>query len=227
MSQESANSVVLSVAELRALSQLASPININKEEAVHKKKQLQESSKQRYKNWNNTLEAQRAQKNNERIQKLEELESHQKQVDLHEEQVKATIRKEAIDKAAKALYQETDRVKEFNSGLLLASVLKERELQIEMAKKKRERENMHEKEITNKKDVFASVWEREEAEAQERKEKADEFARIQLQQLQDTKARQRQAHLEEIHLGEMTKKMAIAALEEQKNCREKEARTKR
>lgn len=95
-------------------------------------------SQARYKNWGNTLEALREKKKQDRIRRMDEVEAAQRVIDQEEAHYQEAQRRVVIDRANRILYQETDKVKNFHSGLLLSSVLKEREAQLVLAQAKRD-----------------------------------------------------------------------------------------
>ena len=53
-------------------------------------------------------------------------------------EIQAMQRKDAIERAQRMLYEDSDKVKTFSSGMLLSDVLEERQAQIELSQKKRQ-----------------------------------------------------------------------------------------
>ena len=99
------------------------------------KDMLKELSEARKGTWNNTLEAQRKQREAAKAQRLEDEEEAKCVLDREEASIRATQRQAQIMRANKMLYDQTDRVKSFNSSLLLSDVLQERDLQIDLKKR--------------------------------------------------------------------------------------------
>lgn len=101
---------------------------------------LQKLSDERKAKWPNTIEAARAAKEKQRKAKLDAEEALRQQIDAEEEALNVEKRRLAIERANKMLYHGTDRVKELHSKLLLADVMQERECQIELKKKLKQRQ---------------------------------------------------------------------------------------
>ncbi|XP_053343353.1 cilia- and flagella- associated protein 210-like [Clarias gariepinus] len=114
---------------------------VNKEQehilaAVREREALHQRSKEATKNWPDTFAAKR-QKELEAMRIREELkEEERRQIDIDEANFQEQQRKMAIDRARTLQFFETDRVKRFHSALLKTEVLKEREAQIKLMKKK-------------------------------------------------------------------------------------------
>ncbi|XP_062861990.1 cilia- and flagella- associated protein 210 [Trichomycterus rosablanca] len=104
--------------------------------AARQRQDLHLRSKEVVKNWSNTIAGQRLKKLEAKKIREELEEEERKQIDLEEAKYQEEKRKEAIERAKSLLYYQTDRVKGFHSALLLTEVLKEREAQIELKKRK-------------------------------------------------------------------------------------------
>ncbi|KAL4500280.1 hypothetical protein ABPG73_011388 [Tetrahymena malaccensis] len=105
-----------------------------KERKLKEKTDLYELSKQRVKNWPNTIQAIRKKKDETRFEKFKKDEEERRRVDEEEARYQANVKKEIIEKANKQIYEGNDRVKAFQSKLLLVDTLQEREGQIELKK---------------------------------------------------------------------------------------------
>merc|ERR1712147_165301 len=106
---------------------------------------LQKVSQDREKKWPNTLEAERKKKEARRQEKLDREEEERKKIDREEAAIAGEKRRMAIERANKMLYDDSDRVKNFHSNLLLSDVLKEREAQIEVSRQKKKNARRREK----------------------------------------------------------------------------------
>ncbi|KAG7315711.1 hypothetical protein KOW79_020577 [Hemibagrus wyckioides] len=136
--------------------------------AVREREALHLRSKEVVKNWPNTLAAQRQKRLELKRIKKEIEEEKLKQLDLEEAKFQAMKRKEAIERAKTLQFLQTDRVKRFHSAVLMTEVLKEREAQIELKKRK---------EIEAKKEeerISAMIARNTELALQEQREKAEE-----------------------------------------------------
>ncbi|KAJ1479662.1 hypothetical protein T484DRAFT_1587519, partial [Baffinella frigidus] len=91
---------------------------------------LRDMSRTRMGTWNNTLEARRAQKENEHASKQDEEEKRRQVQDRDEASFQAGERRRIIQRANTLLYENTERVKAFGSKLYLSDVMKEREMQM-------------------------------------------------------------------------------------------------
>jgi len=97
---------------------------------------LQEKSKARVKNWPNTIDALRKKKDEERIRRLEEEEIERRKIDAMEYELQVQMRNEALERANKAMHDSKDQVKAFHSKMLLCDVMQERDMQLQLRKKK-------------------------------------------------------------------------------------------
>ena len=109
---------------------------------------LHELSNSRKAKWPNTIEALRKKKEQQRQEKLDAEEMLRREIDAEEEALNVEKRRLAIERANKMLYDSTDRVKSLHSKLMLADVMEERERQIELKARRRQREIEQEENIT-------------------------------------------------------------------------------
>jgi len=110
------------------------------EQRYKEKKELQEKSRQRVKNWSNTIENMRNTRIEEKYQKLEQAELERRRVDAEEDAFNQEKRKIAIEVANKKMHDGQDQVKAFHSKLFLSDVLLEREAQLEIVKRRQEQD---------------------------------------------------------------------------------------
>ncbi|MGH0147967.1 UNVERIFIED_CONTAM: hypothetical protein FKN15_040968 [Acipenser sinensis] len=129
-------------------------------ELIQEKKQEKEAlhlcSKEVVKHWSNTIAGQRQKKIKAKKLREEIEEQEKRKIDFEEAQYQAEKRREAIERAKTLQYYQTDRVKGFHSALVLTEVLKEREAQIDL---KRKKQNAHE---NVNKDIMAQMQRKEE-----------------------------------------------------------------
>ncbi|XP_066497266.1 cilia- and flagella- associated protein 210 [Hoplias malabaricus] len=141
---------VLPKSEWLRLQDSLNQVNKHQESLVEATKQreaLHLRSKEVVKNWTNTIAGQRQKKLEAKKKKEEAEEEERKTMDIEEAKFQQQKRKEAIERAKMQLYYQTDRVKGFHSALLLTEVLKEREAQIELKKRKQDASKDVDKEV--------------------------------------------------------------------------------
>nr|XP_004651782.1 coiled-coil domain-containing protein 173 isoform X2 [Jaculus jaculus] len=98
------------------------------------KKNMHLRSQELVKHWTNTYEGMKEQKLEAKKKRDQEIEAERQILDLEEEIFKQGERKKAIENAKQYQFYQTDRVKNFHSGLLLSRVMKERDAQIQFHK---------------------------------------------------------------------------------------------
>eukprot|EP00750_Incisomonas_marina_P031669 INCI8273.3.p1 GENE.INCI8273.3~~INCI8273.3.p1 ORF type:complete len:470 (+),score=149.55 INCI8273.3:194-1603(+) len=180
-------------------------------------------SQARVQNWGNTLAASRQQKLEHRRRQEEEAEARRVAVDEEEEQIRAKLRKQAIDRATQLMYEQQDQIKRMRSKQIVADSL---EIQQEQRKnrgydRRREQEReayFHEKVL----EQVQAAADREAREAEELARKRAEVTKVQAQQLEFHTKRHVQRLVEEREEGEEMLRQAQRAIEEER--RKKEAR---
>ncbi|XP_072667436.1 cilia- and flagella- associated protein 210 isoform X1 [Canis lupus baileyi] len=100
------------------------------------KKEMHFRSQEVVKHWTNTYAGMKEQKLEAKKKRDEEIEAERQILDVEEEIYKQGERKKAIEYAKQYQFYQTERVKNFHSGLLLSRVMKERDAQIEYQKNK-------------------------------------------------------------------------------------------
>ena len=78
----------------------------------------------RVKNWPNTIQALRKKKDDARFERFQKEEEERRRIDLEEAQYQAQVKREILSKANKQIYETNDRVKSFQTAMLLADVEK-------------------------------------------------------------------------------------------------------
>lgn len=97
---------------------------------------LHNQSKNRIKNWNNTLEATRIKREDDRIKRLEDEEIARREVDAKEQEFQDELRRQQIEKANRQLHDSQDMVKALKSKMLVSDVMKEQDAQREYRARK-------------------------------------------------------------------------------------------
>lgn len=184
-----------------------------------KRAELRKRSEARYRNWGNTLEALREKKKSNRVKRMEEVEARQQIIDDQEAAYQDAQRRAVIERANQIMYTQNDRVKMFQTGLLYSNVLKAREAQVRMSKKKKQRarakeEEWHKMEMKQ----LAGAVEKEKKELLAAKQKAKDLAMMQLTQLAVKRQRNMNQRMEEIAEGERIKQAAADAVVEAKEA---------
>ncbi|XP_008589423.1 PREDICTED: coiled-coil domain-containing protein 173 [Galeopterus variegatus] len=100
------------------------------------KKEMHLRSQEVVKHWTNTYAGMKEQKLEAKKKREEEIEAERQILDVEEAIYKQGERKKAIEHAKQYQFYQTERVKNFHSGLLLSRVMKERDAQIEFQKSK-------------------------------------------------------------------------------------------
>ncbi|XP_012506133.1 PREDICTED: coiled-coil domain-containing protein 173 [Propithecus coquereli] len=100
------------------------------------KKEMHFRSQEVVKHWTNTYAGMKEQKLEAKKKRDEEIEAERQILDVEEAIHKQGERKKAIENAKQYQFYQTERVKNFHSGLLLSRVMKERDAQIEFQKSK-------------------------------------------------------------------------------------------
>ncbi|KAK2849884.1 hypothetical protein Q7C36_008667 [Tachysurus vachellii] len=130
---------VLPTSEWRRIQDSVNRVNKQHERliaAAREREAMHLRSKEVVKTWPNTIAGQR-QKKLEAKKIREDIEEEEKKImDLEEAKFQELKRKEAIERAKTLQYYQIDRVKRFHSALLMSEVLKEREAQIDLKKRK-------------------------------------------------------------------------------------------
>lgn len=139
---------LLSVHELDRMKEMASK-SVNEttpSEWSEQKKALQQASAERAGKWGNTIAAQRRAKEQAKKKRLENEEMEKRKLDEDEARIQAQLRRDAIERAQRMLYEDSDKIKTFSSGMLMSDVMEERQAQIQLSHTKRQIEAAEEEE---------------------------------------------------------------------------------
>ena len=228
------NAATITMSEfMRIKNSINPPVTEDPEAKKVERKTMHETAQSKVKNWPNTLDTLRKKKEDDKIKKLRDEEIKRREADAKEAAYQHQLRKGAIERANEILYQQQDQVKAFNSKMMLADVLQERDDQLQINEKKKEilkgieeehyeqaQEQMHvydEKEKSKadhehkKKAQNAVVIKEQWKEAQIKKQKQAQESKVEGELLK----RQVEEELEKDHLKEMNRKQK--ALETQQD----------
>jgi hypothetical protein len=140
--------------------------------------------------WPNTLEAQRRQKENWKIEKLEREEQERQQIDREEAELQKRLRIEAIKRANTILYEQTDKMKGLRSAQMFTDVIADREEQVaERCIKKKWTDERGGDYYFVMMQQLAEANKKEEEEVLARKAKYAEMSTLQQAQLADIRVR--------------------------------------
>nr|XP_057937901.1 cilia- and flagella- associated protein 210 isoform X1 [Doryrhamphus excisus] len=143
-------------------------------EARRQRELLQQKSKEMAKLWPNTLASQRQKKLEAKKIREQMEEDKRKEMDMEEAKYREEQRKEAIEKAKRQLYYQTQRVKGLHRALLLTEVLKEREAQMELKQRRQSASEELDKE-------YVEMMKAREDEALQREQESKEQKRLERQ----------------------------------------------
>ncbi|XP_042192406.1 coiled-coil domain-containing protein 173 isoform X2 [Callorhinchus milii] len=173
------------------------------------REELHKRSKEVIKHWSNTIAGHRQKKLAARKIREEKEEEERVRVDIEEAKYMAQKRKQEIERAKVMYYHQTDRVKQFHSAFLLTEVMKEREAQIDLKRKKlnilkgQERVAVEEMHRMLEKGAY-NEQEKMEKQMEARKGLAD----FHLEQIREHDNEKQQDRKENIMEGEEIKKLA-------------------
>ena len=220
---EAPSMAVMSESEMARLRDIVQQRDVQvAREASDRRAHLKEVSNARVANWPNTIEAQRMKKERQRKERFDEEEERRKVIDQQETELQEAKKQAAIRKANLQLYEQNDKIKTFSSKLFLASVLDEREQQLQLKAQRK----VAQKAIDARWEVMQAEELRAAKEAEARKleaaeRRAVELKEAQLQQLADIKARKVQRRDEGVTEGMHIKARAQEAVAEEVEAEKK------
>ena len=151
---------------------------------------MRSKSQKRVSAWSNTVEAQRNAQLKEREDRVDAQEAQRRQVDIAEAVIQLEHRRKAIEKANEILTLESDRLKTFNSAMMLSDVLAERDNQIRIKEQLQHLEHQRELKFEELvKHNCRRMKDREVAELAEKVDKRHQVARTLEEQVQAAKAK--------------------------------------
>ena len=202
------------------------PINTEIEERRAYEERLRILSKNKSKNWNDSLEQKKKMEYELAKRRFLKDEERRRKIDEQEHKYFEARENMLIQKAKEQLFNEQDAVKSFNSKLLLCDMLKERDFQKEIKNRKREINNFIEKQFF---DMNKKNMEELEKKENEKKKIEDEkrMKRMNMinEQMRDTKLKIIQDYEEKLVEGQIMKMNIKKALQDE--IKEKELREKK
>lgn len=183
---------------------------------MEQREKLKQLSEARVKEWPNTIEALRLKKEADRNARLNNEEEARKKIDAEEAAYQEKQRAAAIERANLILYEQDDRIKNFNSKMFLSHVLEERQKQLALreARKERVRKTEAEWHATVEKTVAEGLA-KEQKEKELRVQKALQTEKEQKEQLAQVEARLRAEQAAAKAEGQAIRKAAEDAIIEE------------
>ncbi|XP_030708280.1 cilia- and flagella- associated protein 210 [Globicephala melas] len=176
------------------------------------KKEMHFRSQEVVKHWTNTYAGMKEQKLEAKKKRDKEIEAERQILDMEEAIHQQGERKKAIEYAKQYQFYQTERVKNFHSGLLLSRVLKERDAQIDFQKSKIKSDKKWEEQVKlNAEKAFKEEQEKAEKQRRDRvalskdhlkqiKEHEEEEERRRKEEEKDAEEIKRQNSLYEIEM---------------------------
>ncbi|OMJ87723.1 hypothetical protein SteCoe_10465 [Stentor coeruleus] len=216
------NVAVISLAELDRIRRTCSGMTPNEEDQQRRKEDratLHDKSRNRMKDWGNSVEALREKKEYERYKKFEAEELERRRIDAEEEALQEEKKRQAIEKANKILHDSSDQVKAFHSKMFLADVLQEREMQLEINKKKEAfQKDLEQQWLHNEKQQLQEYDKQMIIKLQQEQKRKQEVKKTLKDQLTDNKQRIVKRMQEDYIEGQLMKKKAKEDIEAEKKA---------
>ncbi|MCJ8732728.1 hypothetical protein PDJAM_G00214750 [Pangasius djambal] len=222
---------VLPTSEWRRIQDSVNRVNKQHERliaAARQREAMHLHSKEVVKNWSNTIAGQWQKKLEAKKIREEIEEEERKQIDKEEAKFQEQKRKEAIERAKTLQYYQIDRVKGFHSALLMTEVLKEREAQIELKKRKEKASKDVDKEILariSRKEALA--LQQEWLKALEKKQNSLAVAESLKQQIKEHEQAREEEIMEQKKEAEDVKRVHELYIKEQTTREQKKQEEKR
>ncbi|XP_073865519.1 cilia- and flagella- associated protein 210 isoform X7 [Macaca fascicularis] len=183
------------------------------------KKEMHLRSQEVVKHWTNTYAGMKEQKLEAKKKRDEEIEAERQILDLEEEIHKQGKRKKAIENAKQYQFYQTERVKNFHSGLLLSRVMKERDAQIEFRKSKIKSDKKWEEQL---KLNIEKAFKEEQEKAEKRHRERVALAKDHLKQIKEhEEEEERRKKREEKDAEEIKRQNALYEIEMRKKLEKK------
>ncbi len=178
------------------------------------RKTLHAATQSKVKNWPNTIDTLRRKKEEDKVKKLRDEEIRHREIDAKEAAYQHQLRKSAVERANEVLYMQQDQVKSFNSKMMLADVLQERDAQLQLNGKKKEiSKGIEENYVEMEKDQMADYDSKEKAKELKDQEKKRTNAEIIKDQWRESQLKRQRLAQESKVEGELVKKQVAEELE--------------
>jgi hypothetical protein len=213
------NTAVLSLYEIRKMKENCQigGLSEDQEQKLRDKQDNNEKSVARVKNWPNTIQALRRKKDDARFEKFKKEEEERRKIDQEEAEYQAEQKRQILEKANKQIFETNDRVKTFQSKLLLSDALQEREGQMEINIRKKEIEKIieHKHAEVERENLLIAEEKDRRKKIVEDEIKRDQQAKLR-EQHEDFKLKYIKRLQEEKIEGEIIKQKALEAIEDAK-----------
>lgn len=214
------HTAVISLTDFMRIQNTIVPSNQEKINCNNRKDyddKLKNTSKARMREWPDSIEMSKKKKIEERKQAFFKLEEEKRRIDEEEKKYQELQNKLVVDRANRMFFEGQDAVKSFNSKLLVADALKEREYQKDIKKRKQEIEKEIEEEHLNRLHQQIVDYDQKEFEKElEDKSKRDYRMQVVNQQLKEAKIKKIKEFQDNVIEGEIIKKRARDEVEEQR-----------
>jgi hypothetical protein len=188
---------------------------------------LKEISKNRAKNWPDSLEMKKKYQLEFTKRKFLEEENRRRKIDEEEAKFQKIQNNLVVERAKNLLFMEQEPVKRFNATMMYCDMLKEREFQDDIKQKKKSINDLIEKKFYEQELKKMEEYDKKELEKKRLEElKRMERMKIINEQLQESKIKRVQDYQEKIVEGELMKIAMKNALEEDKRKEEELKRLK-
>ena len=196
------------------------PSNQEKIEQENRKaydENLKKKSHARMREWPDSIEMGKKNKLDERKKAFFKIEEEKRRIDEEEKKFQEYEKQIQIDNANRFFFENQDAVKSFNSKLLVADAIKEREYQKEIKNRKKEIEKeIDEQHLSSLYQQLLDYDKKEEELKYEDKSKRDFRMQVVNQQLKEAKIKKIKEYQDRVIEGEIIKKRAKEEVEEQK-----------
>jgi len=209
------NAATITMSEfMRIKNSVNIPTNEDAEARKLERKTMHEMAQASVKNWPNTLENLRKKKEDDKAKKLRDEEIRRREIDLKEAAFQDQQRRGAIERANEMLYQQLDQVKSFNSKMMLADVLEERDAQLKMNQRRKEiLKGIDQEFVEIEKAQMTAYDEKERIKEEEFKQKKLHTANVIKDQWHESQLKKQRQAQEALVEGELIKRQAIENLE--------------
>ena len=199
-----------------------SPLNTEAIERQNYENHLRMLSKEKSKNWNDSVEQKKKMEYEMAKRRFLADEERRRKIDEQERRYVEARENMIIQKAQEQLFNEQDAVKSFNSKLLFCDMLKERDYQKEIKKRKKEINNIIEKQFFDMDKKIIQEKDRIEEEKKKiEEEKKKQRMKMLDEQMKEVKIRRIQEYEENLVEGQILKMQMRRDLAQEKKEKEK------
>ena len=212
----------IAISDFIRIQNSISPLNTEIIERQNYEDHLRNLSKEKSKNWNDSVEQKKKMEYEMAKRRFLADEERRRKIDEQERRYMQTRENMIIQKAQEQLFNEQDAVKSFNSKLLLSDMLKERDYQKEIKKRKKEINNIIEKQFF---DMDKKILQEKDRIEEEKKRIEDEKKKQRMkmldEQMKEVKIRKIQEYEDDLVEGEILKMQIRKDLAQEQKEKEK------